>query len=205
MVTYYASYVPVFAKLAAPLTEKLKVGREEGKKGSKTPIVWDDEQLEAFKALKTALTHTVPLQSAQPDRPYVLRCDAGDYAIGAVLEQLPPTDTKDADLSERKKTERCTRPVAFMSRKLTGGQKKWSVREKEAYAIVSDLQKCSTWVQAQPILVVTDHKSLETWHTEALDTPSGPAGRRARWNEFFHVSGLQSSTKRAPKTYLQIV
>ena len=30
---------------------------------------------------------------------------------------------------------------------------------------------------------MTDHKSLESWATEVLDTPSGPAGRRARWHE----------------------
>ena len=135
--------------------------------------------------LKEALTKTVPLQSAQPDRPYVIRCDASDYAVGAVIEQLPPTDLGDENLVERIKRERCTRPVAFMSRKLTGGQKKWSVREKETYAMVCALQKWSTWIQAQPVYIVTDHKSLEVWHKEHLDTPSGPAGRRARWHEFF--------------------
>ena len=33
-------------------------------------------------------------------------------------------------------------------------------------------------------MVLTDHKSLENWTTEQLDTPSGPVGRKARWNEF---------------------
>ena len=32
--------------------------------------------------------------------------------------------------------------------------------------------------------VVTDHKALEGWATETLDTPSGPVGRRSRWHEF---------------------
>ena len=32
--------------------------------------------------------------------------------------------------------------------------------------------------------MLTDHKSLENWTTEQLDTPSGPVGRRARWHEF---------------------
>ena len=31
--------------------------------------------------------------------------------------------------------------------------------------------------------MLTEHKSLESWATELLDTPSGPAGRRARWHE----------------------
>ena len=37
----------------------------------------------------------------------------------------------------------------------------------------------------QPIVVCTDHQSLQSWHNlkEHVDTPSGPAGRRARWHE----------------------
>ena len=71
--------------------------------------------------------------------PFVLRVDASDKAIGAVLEQLPgakgPITTSQA-LSNK------TVPVAFMSKKLTPGQaKKWYVREKEAYAIVMALKK----------------------------------------------------------------
>ena len=34
-------------------------------------------------------------------------------------------------------------------------------------------------------MVLTDHKSLEAWTREVLDTPSGPVGRRARWHEYF--------------------
>ena len=37
----------------------------------------------------------------------------------------------------------------------------------------------------QPILVLTDHKAIESWAKEVLDTPSGPVGRRARWHQIF--------------------
>jgi hypothetical protein len=40
-------------------------------------------------------------------------------------------------------------------------------------------------VGLQPILVLTDHQSLEAWTREVLDTPSGPVGRRARWHQIF--------------------
>ena len=39
-------------------------------------------------------------------------------------------------------------------------------------------------IELQPVTVVTDHKALESWATETLDTPSGPAGRCSRWHEF---------------------
>ena len=32
-------------------------------------------------------------------------------------------------------------------------------------------------------MVLTDHKSLEHWAHEVLDTPSGPLGRRSRWHQ----------------------
>ena len=49
--------------------------------------------------------------------------------------------------------------------------------------MVSALQKWAGWIGLQPVLILTDHKSLEDWVKEKMDTPSGPAGRRARWHE----------------------
>ena len=90
---------------------------------------------------------------------------------------------------------RQTLPVEFMSRKLTPGQvRTWSPREKETYAIVLALQKFASYIGLQPILILTNHKALEAWATEALDTPSGPAGRRARWHELLSEFDLSSST-----------
>ena len=70
-----------------------------------------------------------------------------------------------------------------MSRKLTGSQRNWTPREKETYAVVAALQKWAGWIGFQPVLVTTDHKSLESWVKENVETPSGPRGRRARWHE----------------------
>ena len=32
-------------------------------------------------------------------------------------------------------------------------------------------------------MVLTDHRSLDNWTTEVLETPTGPSGRRARWHQ----------------------
>ena len=73
--------------------------------------------------------------------------------------------------------------MAFFSRKLNKHQLNWTPREKETYAVVEALKKWAGWVGLQPVVVTTDHKSLEDWVHEKVDTPSGPAGRRARWHE----------------------
>ena len=73
--------------------------------------------------------------------------------------------------------------MAFYTMKLTPSQQKWTPREQETYAQVSALRKWAGWIGFQPVLVLTDHKAIESWVTEFVDTPSGPAGRRARWHE----------------------
>ena len=105
-----------------------------------------------------------------------MRTDASDNAIGAVLEQ------------ER---EGKWVPVAFFSRKLGGSQLNWTPREKETYAIVSSLRKWAGWIGFQPVLIKTDHRSLEDWVSEHVDTPSGPRGRRARWHETLSQFNLE--------------
>ena len=62
-------------------------------------------------------------------------------------------------------------------------QRNWTPREKGTYTEVSALHKWEGWIGMNPVLVLTDHKSLENIASEKMDTASGPAGRRARWHE----------------------
>jgi hypothetical protein len=191
---YYAGYVRLYAELAAPLQEKLKLPRELTKAGSKHPVVWTEQEKEAFDKLKKALVADLELYHIDPAKPFVLRTDASDYAIGAVLEQFPKIDgvPRVEDLRPGASV-----PVAFMSRKLTEGQRlRWDVRDKETYAVVAALDKWAGFLLDNEILVLTDHRSLESWYKEYV-AGVGPQGRRARWhaklNEFritvVHVPG----------------
>ena len=179
MANYYHIFIKDYSELVAKLQDKLKVPREFGKKGSKFPISWDEEDQKVFEELKKRLCSKLELQRVNPDKPFVVRVDASNYAVGATLEQMidenriPTID----DVRAKK-----TVPVAFFSRKLTEGQRKWHPREQETYAIVLALLKWQSWIGLQPVLVLTDHKSLEQWAKEEIETPSGPAGRRLRWH-----------------------
>ena len=142
-----------------------------GKK-SKKKLVWTPEAEDAFSRLKERLLGQLGLFLVDPDKGFVLRTDASDYAVGAVLEQVRDDGTHV--------------PVAFWSRILAEGQRRtWTAREKETYAIVCALRKWSCHIGLQPVVVCTDHQSLQSWHKEHVDTPSGPAARRARWHETF--------------------
>ena len=122
------------------------------------------------------------LQRVNPDRPFVLRVDACTYAVGASLEQLIDEDRRPTveDVIAKR-----TVPVEFLSRKFASNKRNWTPREIETYAIILALQKWETWIGLQPVLVLTDHKAIESWAKEVLDTPSGPVGRRARWHQIF--------------------
>ena len=52
------------------MMEKLKVGREQGKKGSKNPVHLSDSDLKAFMDLKEALVSGLSLQAVNPDAPF---------------------------------------------------------------------------------------------------------------------------------------
>jgi hypothetical protein len=52
----------------------------------------------------------------EPDEPFILRTDASDFALGAVLEQ---------------QREGKWVPVAFYSRKLAKGQKNWTPEKRK--------------------------------------------------------------------------
>ena len=66
-----------------------------------------------------------------------------------------------------------------------GQHRTWTAREKETYAIVCALRKWTGHIGLQPVVVCTDHQSLQSSHKDHVDTPSGPAARRARWHETF--------------------
>ena len=167
---YNSGYIKMYAEYAAPMTTMLKGNREEIRKGSKKALVWNDDSDRAFEGMKQALLSAVGLHLVDPDRGFVLRTDAFDYAVGAVLEQV---------LDDGRHV-----PVAFWSRVLAEGQRRtWTPREKEAYAIVMALRKWAWYIALHPVTVCTDHQSLQSWHKEHVDTPSGPASRRARWHE----------------------
>ena len=107
-----------------------------------------------------------------PDKGFVLRTDASDYAVGAVLKKV--------------RDDGSHVPVAFWSRILAESQRRtWTAREEETYAIVCALRKWSGHFGLQLVVVCTDHQSLLSWHKEHVDTPSGLAARRARWPETF--------------------
>ena len=168
---YYREFLPLYDKYSGPLTELLNGGKVEGKKGSQVKLKWTPECEEAYIGLKEALANVVTLKIPRLDgRPFYIRTDPNHYAIGARIEQVDD--------------EGHHHPLAFWSGKLTTRQRNWSPREQEAYAILCALRRYEGWILGHRVEVLADHKSLEGWKTEHVDTPGVLARIRGRWHEF---------------------
>ena len=178
---YYSGYVRIYAELSGPLHKMLQVGKFDGRKGSKKKLAWTPEAEDAFNRLKERLLGQLGLFLVVPDKGFVLRTDTSDYAVGAVLEQI--------------RDDRSHVPVAFWSRILAEGQRRtWTAREKETYAIACALRKWSGHIGLQPVVVCTDHQSLQSWHKEHVDSPrdlrqGGPDGMKRSTSALYTSRG----------------
>ena len=135
---YYRKFIEDFSTIAAPLTDRTKA-REPNK------IIWTDREDKAYVTLKDALSSSPILILPNFQDPFVLRTDASDTGIGAVL------------LQERDEYER---PVAYASRKLLPREQKYSAIERECLAVVWGINKFQIYLEGKEFILETDHQPL---------------------------------------------
>ena len=152
----YRKYIPYFADLAAPLTNLMR---------QSSAFLWTPECQKAFDELKTALTSQPCLLLPDFSKPFVLTCDASDFAVGAVLEQDQGQGWQ---------------PVAYMSKKLYDAATRYPTHEKELLAVYEALTLCEHYLLGSPftVRVCTDHRPLQH-----VQTQPRMSGRVARWLE----------------------
>ncbi|UYV64979.1 hypothetical protein LAZ67_3002638, partial [Cordylochernes scorpioides] len=150
--SYYRRFIPNYAHVAQPLNDHLK---------KDSAFNWNQEEQNAFEALKSALISEPALGHFDYSSPTEIHTDASNYGIGAVLVQI------------QKGKERA---IAYASRTLNKAEKNYSTTERECLAIIWAINKFRPYVFGQPFTIVTDHHSL-CWLTNLKD----PCGRLARW------------------------
>lgn len=152
---YYRRFVPNFASIAAPLSDKTR-------KGEPNNIVWEDAQENAFKTLKEKLIQAPILRLPDLTKPFSLRTDASDNGIGAILLQEHDEEQF---------------PVAYASRKLLLREQRYAVMEKECLAIVWAIQKFETYLYGKEFTIETDHMPLQY-----IQKSKCTNGRILRWS-----------------------
>lgn len=153
MCGWYQRFIPNYAAIAAPVTDRLKKGR----------FVWTEEARQGFEKLKLSLVSAPVLSHPDFSRPFVIQCDASATGVGSVLYQV--TDEGDEH------------PIAYMSKKLNSAQRNYCVTELECLAAVLSVKKFRAYVEGMVFKIVTDHSSLK-W----LMTQKELSGRLARWS-----------------------
>ncbi|GFO02230.1 Zinc finger protein [Plakobranchus ocellatus] len=154
LIGYYKEFVPNFAAVSAPLSDLVR-------KGQPNVVNWDDSQERAYNSLKVAVTSKPVLQLPDVNKKFVLRTDASDRGLGAALMQ---------------ENEGTLFPVAYASKKLTDRERKYSVTEIEALAIVWGVKKFSLYLYGTVFTLQTDHGALQFLNAAKFDSP-----RIMRW------------------------
>lgn len=124
---YYRHFVQNYGVIARPLTQLLK----------KNNFVWGKEAMQAFQALKEAMTALPILGMPNFSVPFEVETDASGYGIGAVLMQQG-------------------KPLAFISQALSEKSMLKSVYERELMAIVFAMQKWRQYLLGGHFVIRTD-------------------------------------------------
>jgi RNase H-like domain found in reverse transcriptase/Integrase core domain/Integrase zinc binding domain/Chromo (CHRromatin Organisation MOdifier) domain len=108
-------------------------------------IKWTTEATEAFLLVKTEISKCTTMHFLNDFDPIYLHTDASDYGIGGYLFQT--VDGTD-------------HPISFVSKSLSKTQLRWSVIQKEAYAIFYVITYLQSLLRDRDFTIRTDHLNL---------------------------------------------
>jgi hypothetical protein len=146
---YYSRYTEGYAKLVAPLRvleKKRRWAKEDMKEGS--------QERELFETIKARLTEDVRLALPDWNRPFVLKSDFSNTAMGAALLQ------EDANGK--------LRPIAYVSRKCVGSETTASAPDGELLALVWAVQRFEKFLAGRRFKAYVDQESLHWLHDKEL-------------------------------------
>lgn len=154
LASFYRRFIPNFSAIAIPLSDLTR-------KGLANKVEWNANHEKAFLSLKKMLTSSPVLKLPDLSQEFILRTDASDTGIGAVLLQ-----------EENDKAM----PVAYASRKLLPREKNYAIIERECLAIVWGIQKFEPYLYGREFVLETDHQPLTY-----LNRTRTANGRLMRW------------------------
>ena len=96
---------------------------------------WTEEHTKAFEQAKRAIGNAKMLSYLDYSKPIFCRTDASDVGAGGMLYQKK--DGRDL-------------PVAFFSRTFTATERRWSVFEKETYALTAAILQWESLLLSPP-------------------------------------------------------
>ncbi|KAJ3622289.1 hypothetical protein MTP99_002807 [Tenebrio molitor] len=153
LANWVSEYVPLFAAIAAPLTDLLVM---------KKTCRWSDAAQKAFDKLKTAIDLPLVLHRPDASREYVLQTGASGIGVAAVLYQ------------ERNGVRNI---ISYSSARFNDAQRRYHINEQECLAVVFAIKKYRPYLEDKPFLLRTDNKCL-LWLNGAKDSNA----KLTRWS-----------------------
>ena len=132
---------------------------------------WGAEQQKSFNEVKKLLTSDCLLVHYDPNKEFLLACDASPYGVGVVLSH------RDEDGQEHL--------IAFTSRTLGRAEKNYSQLEKEGLAIIFGVKKFHQFLFGHHFIILSDHKPLQHIFKETSATPTMASAQIQRWALLF--------------------
>ena len=114
------------------------------------PGTWDYDYTAHFERFKEAICNATELHFPDYSLPWVVRCDASQYGVGAVLFQ----EIIDADGTT------VHQPIAFSSKRFSKPAQNWDTYKREAFAIYHAVSSFAYYLRGKSFLIETDHRNL---------------------------------------------
>ena len=154
LVSFYRKFIHNLADMTAPMSDMLRKGVSE-------PLKWSETAVHNFNKLKSCLLSEPVLKLPDTSLTFVLRTDASNFGLGAILLQYHD------DLPF---------PVSYASRKLLDREKRYSAIERECLSIVFGVDKFRYYLLGKEFLLEVDHRPLIY-----LNKLKGSNARLMRW------------------------
>jgi hypothetical protein len=147
----FKDHIQNYSTLVQPLHDLLP---KYTKKDGNHPVDWTDATRTVFEEVKMNVNESQKLFFVDLSAPVFLHTDASKYGIGGYLFQVINGQQK---------------PIRFLSKSLTKTERKWSVYEKEGYAIFYCLMKMEHLLRDSHFTLRTDHRNLIFINTDLRD------------------------------------
>lgn len=155
--------IPNFSQLISPLHDLLELNYAKHNTRKKTRLVnrpisaWGDDHYAAFSSLITAIKEQATLATVDPNKRLCLFTDASEPYWSGVLTQVTEHEFKSGKPPQSWEHY----PVGFVSGSFKGSSSRWTMPEKESYAIVASTTRLShNLVASGEFSLFTDHKNL---------------------------------------------
>ena len=142
---FFHHHIPNYSEWAAPLYAMTHESFQWD------PGKWDKDYVGHFNSFKVAISKAAELFFPDYTKQWVIRTDASQYAVGAVLFQLDVQE--DGSVVHQ--------PIDFASKRFSEPAQNWDTYKREAYGIFFAVHAFAYYLRGRDFVVETDHRNLQ--------------------------------------------